>query len=72
MSATTPLPTSEQEARAEWDLLLIDIEYRIEQLRQIKVFEPRRLMLAGLTAGAAVFGTNLVGTLGVLWRLLAH
>ena len=40
MSATTPIPTAEQEARAKWDLLLLDIEHRSEQLRHIKGANP--------------------------------
>ena len=35
MSATT-IPTSEQQQRAQWDLLLLDIETRSEQLRQLQ------------------------------------
>jgi len=34
------LPTSEQEQRARWDLLLLDIEHRTEQLRRMKTYEP--------------------------------
>lgn len=64
MSATT-LPTPEQEQRAKWDLLLTDLEYRTEQLRQLKTFEPRRLMMTGITTGAAVFGSG-AATLGLL------
>lgn len=64
MSATT-LPTPEQEQRAKWDLLLTDLEYRSEQLRQLKTFEPRRLMMTGITTGAAVFGSG-AATLGIL------
>jgi hypothetical protein len=58
MSATVPLPTPEQEQRAKWDLLLTDLEYRSEQLRQLKTFEPRRLVLSGIATGAAVFGSG--------------
>ena len=57
MSATT-IPTSEQKQRAAWDLLLLDIEMRSEQLRQLKTFEPRKLLLSGITTGAAVFGSG--------------
>jgi hypothetical protein len=32
---TTPLPDTEQEARAKWDLLLTDLEYRQAQQRRI-------------------------------------
>jgi hypothetical protein len=35
---STALPSEEQRQRAEWDRLLLDIEHRIEQVRQIKVF----------------------------------
>jgi len=30
------LPSDEQQQRAKWDLLLLDIEHRTEQLRQLK------------------------------------
>lgn len=59
--STTPVPTDEQVARARWDLLLTDLEYRVEQLRQVK-HEPGRLAIqAGaifglLFAAGAVFG----------------
>lgn len=51
--ALTPLPTEEQKARARWDLLLLDIEQRTEQVRQLKRYEPWRLAAALLTASAA-------------------
>ena len=57
MSATT-VPTPEQQQRAQWDLLLLDLETRSEQLRQLKTFEPRKLLLSGITTGAAVFGSG--------------
>ena len=56
--STTTLPTAEQQQRAKWDLLLLDIETRTEQLRQLKVYEPRRLVFMGLTSGAALFGAG--------------
>jgi len=49
------LPTTEQEQRAKWDLLLLDIEHRTEQVRQMKSFEGRRLVIQAVTAAAAVF-----------------
>jgi hypothetical protein len=64
MSATT-LPTAEQQQRAKWDLLLTDLELRNEQVRQIKRYEPWRMVLTGLTTGAAVFGSG-AATLGLL------
>jgi hypothetical protein len=68
VSATT-VPTSEQEQRAAWDLLLLDIETRTEQLRQLKTFEPRKLVLSGITTGAAVFGSG-AAALGLILHLM--
>jgi hypothetical protein len=47
--------TSEEQQRAKWDLLLLDIEHRTEQIRQLKTYEPLRLVSGGLAAGAALF-----------------
>lgn len=64
-----PLPTSEQDQRAKWDLLLLDIEQRTEQVRQLKGFEGKRLVIQGITAAAAVFAAG--GVVGGLFvRLL--
>jgi hypothetical protein len=60
-------PTPEEEQRAKWDLLLTDLEVRLEQLRQLKTFEPRRLIIQGVTAGAAIFGSG-----AALMALLLH
>jgi hypothetical protein len=54
------MPTTEQEQRAKWDLMLLDIEARTEQLRQMKTFpagtyEGWKLMVAATSATAAVF-----------------
>ena len=51
-------PTSDEEQRAKWDLLLTDLEFRLEQVRQLKTYEPRRLVIQGVTAGAAIFGSG--------------
>ena len=48
-------PTGEQEQRANWDRLLIDIELKQEQLRQLRPYEPWKLAFSGITAGAAFF-----------------
>jgi hypothetical protein len=56
MSATA-VPTSEQEQRAKWDLLLADIEYRQEQIRAVRqdmYWKPWQLVPASVTAGAAM------------------
>jgi hypothetical protein len=68
MSATV-VPTAEQEQRAKWDLLLLDIEHRSEQLRQLKVFEPRRMIIQGVTATAVLVGAG-AALGGVLVKLL--
>lgn len=64
MSATIPIPTTEQEQRAKWDLLLLDIETRTEQLRQLKRFEPWRL--AATLAGAGTVAGSGAAAL-ILW-----
>lgn len=56
-------PTPEQKQRAEWDLLLLDIETRTEQLRQMKTFptetyEGWKLAFAGLSAGAVMVAAS--------------
>lgn len=55
--------TPEQEQRAKWDLLLLDVETRSEQLRQMKTFpsgtyEGWKLAFAGMSAGAAIFASG--------------
>ena len=68
MSATAS-PTEEQRQRAKWDLLLTDIEYRQEQLRQIKTYEPKRLVIQGVTAAAVLMGAG--AAIGALLLKLA-
>jgi hypothetical protein len=60
---------SEADQRAKWDLLLLDIEHRIEQLRQLKSHEPRRLMIQAVTASAALLGVG--AALGALVTTLS-
>lgn len=68
---TIPLPSSEQEQRAKWDLLLLDIETRSEQIRQMKAFEGRRLVIQAVSAAATVFIAGAaVG--GLLTHVLTH
>jgi hypothetical protein len=64
------MPSDEQRQRAKWDFLLLDLEHRAEQVRQIKVFEPRRLLLQGLAAAAALMGAG--GVVGGLLVNLLH
>jgi hypothetical protein len=69
MSENAILPSAEQQQRAKWDLLLLDIEQRSEQIRQMKSFEPRRMIIQGLTAAAALLAAGgVVG--GVLVNLM--
>ena len=67
---TTIAPTPEQQQRAKWDLLLLDIEHRSEQLRQLKSYEPRRLLIQAVTASAALLGGG--AALGALVTALLH
>jgi hypothetical protein len=45
MSAIPVLPTDEQQHRARWDLLLLGLEHRAEQIGQLKAYEGRRLVI---------------------------
>jgi hypothetical protein len=63
MSATTA-PSEEQIQRAKWDLLLLDIEARTVQVRQLKTYEPWRLA-AALASSAAVAGSAVAAL--ILW-----
>lgn len=57
----TPVPSSEQQQRAKWDLLLADLEYRQEQLRQARQqisLAPWQIGFTGMTAGAALFAAG--------------
>jgi hypothetical protein len=63
------MPSEEERQRAKWSLLLLDIEHRTEQVRQLKTCEGRRLAIQAVTATAAVFAAGgVVG--GLLVRLL--
>jgi hypothetical protein len=64
MSQTTSVPTPEQEQRAKWDLLLLDIEARTVQVRQLKTYEPWRLA-AALASASAVAGSAVAAL--ILW-----
>jgi hypothetical protein len=58
----------------ELDSILADIELKQEQLRQLRVFEPRRLTFQLLTAVATVLGAGgaFVGSVVALAVFLAH
>ena len=58
MSAIPTLPSDEQQQRARWDLVLLDLEHRAEQIRQLKTHEGRRLVIQAVTAAAAVFAAG--------------
>jgi hypothetical protein len=55
---TVVQPTGEQEERPKWHLLLTNIEWSQDHLRQLRTFEPWKLMFSGMTAGAAFFGAE--------------
>jgi hypothetical protein len=63
VSATTQ-PTPEQVQRAKWDLMLLDIEHRTEQLRQLKSFGPWQF-IATLSTACVIAGGAGAGAL--LW-----
>jgi hypothetical protein len=48
--------TDSQKEEAKNDLLLADIEFRLEQLRSMRRYEDWRFVLQVLTAGAALGG----------------
>ena len=52
------MPTQEQEQRARWDLLLLDLEHRAEQVRQLKTYEGRRLAIPTIAAFATIFAAG--------------
>jgi hypothetical protein len=53
------LATQEQEQRERWDLLLLDLEHRAEQVRQLKPYEGGRLVIpATIAAFAALFAAG--------------
>ena len=63
------MPPDEQQERARWDLLLLDLEHRAEQVGQLKTYEGWRLAIPATTAAAAVFAAGgVVG--GLIARLL--
>lgn len=72
MSATTPVPSEEQLQRAKWDLLLLDIEQRSEQLRQLKA-TPTRIVVLQLVVSAATAAVVVIGGVagGIIWLLHA-
>ena len=70
MSATQPAPSAEQEARAKWDLLLLDIEARTEQLRHLKA-TPTHTVVIQLVASSLTAAIALVAAIsgGTVWLL---
>ena len=64
MSAANPVPSEEQKARAKWDLLLLDLELRGEQVRQMKAYEPWKLA-AALASASAIAGSAVAAA--ILW-----
>ena len=52
------LATQEQEQRARWDLLLLDLEHRAEQVRHLKTYEGWRLVIPTIAAFATIFAAG--------------
>jgi len=54
-------PSEEQKQRAKWDLLLLGLEHRTEQIRATRQdmwLKPWQIGFAGMTAGAALFAAG--------------
>jgi hypothetical protein len=61
-------PSEEQKQRAKWDLLLLDLEHRADQIRATREpirasrqdmwLNPWQVGFAGMTAGAALFAAG--------------
>jgi len=67
----TPDPKEERQQRARWDLLLLNIEHRTEQVRLKRPTENRRRVIQAVTI-AAVFVAG-VGVGGLLmWLFSGH
>jgi hypothetical protein len=65
------LPAQEHEQRAHWDLLLLDLEHRTDQIRQLKTCEGRRLAIPTIIAFAAIFAAGgIVG--GLIVKIFGH
>ena len=62
------MPPDEQQERARWDLLLLDLEHRAEQVGQLKTYEGWRLATPATTAAAVFAAGGVVG--GLIARLL--
>jgi hypothetical protein len=72
MTDLTITPTPEQEQRAKWDLLLLDLETRGEQIRQMKAFpagtyEGWKVAFAGMAAGGTLLAAG-----AALMALILH
>jgi hypothetical protein len=66
-------PTPEQEQRARWDLLLLDLEHRAEQVRQLKVYEGKRLVIQAVTSAGVLLGAGgAIGAALTNWLLRGH
>lgn len=58
---TTPLPSDERQQRAKWDLLLLDIEHRTEQIRLMRHWiMPKALAMLALVLAAGIAAGRLL------------
>ena len=60
------IPLTEQQQRLVWNEILLDIEYRSEQLRQLKSLEPLKLAISAAGTAAGVLAAIAGGTVWLL------
>jgi hypothetical protein len=54
-------PTADEQKHAEWNLLLADNEYRLQQIRGLRqdIFWKPWLVIGAMAAGAALFAAGM-------------
>jgi hypothetical protein len=70
------IPTDDQRQRAQWDLLLLDIEHRTEQIRatrrQSRWETPRAVAMVALALAAVFAAGRLADPSSALWVWSPH
>jgi hypothetical protein len=70
------MPTDDQRQRAQWDLLLLDIEHRTEQIRatrrQSRWETPRGVAMVALALAAVFAAGRLADPSSALWVRSPH
>ena len=59
----------DEQQRARWDLVLLNLEHRAEPVRQLQTYEGRRLVIPAVTLAAVFAAGGVVG--GLIVRLLS-